>query len=227
MAVLLYTGGFIWTGGMEPVGKSSDRILFKDLPIGFGRAYAEESATPETVSDDMIKITSQSLVYDRKGKLAEFIGNVKAVQGSSIVMSDRLSIHIDRNSKTGFPGSANENGSSHGKVENGAASDSPEKSTEPTAVESIEKIVAEGNVVITTSNMKAVTDKAVYTTKNRMLVLTGKNSRIENETEKGEKNSVKGSKIVFNAEDGIITVGDGNNPVEAIIHPDGKGLDLQ
>jgi lipopolysaccharide export system protein LptA len=143
-------------------------------------------------------------------------------------MSDKLSIYIDKNSKTGFPGISSDNESNQGGENETESTKSPDNPTEPSPVESIEKIIAEGNVVIITNTMHAKTDRAVYTTKDRILILTGKSSKIENETEKGEKNYVKGSKITFNVADGVITVDSGNNnPVEAIFYPDGKGLNLQ
>jgi lipopolysaccharide export system protein LptA len=111
---------------------------------------------------DRIHITSDRLISDNKDKTAEFIGNVKATQGDTVIVSDRLKVYYGENSK--------------------------DKDTkEDTAT--LKRIVATGSVNIQMEDKVAVSEQAVYNAKTRVLVLTGQNSKItsEDNSVSGEK----------------------------------------
>ena len=135
-----------------------------------------------------IDISADSLVVDNTKKYAEFSGNVKATQENTTIKSDRLVIYYREKSDKGD--AAGEN--------------------------MIEKVVAEGNVVITFDGNVAETPKAEYTTADKLLVLSGPGSKI-----KGEKGLLSGSKITINRENGHTKV---EGPVGATVFAGDKGI---
>jgi len=106
-------------------------------------------AYSENADQERIRVSAETLVVDNEAKYAEFIGNVRATQGNTVITGDSLKIFYKERS---------------GK-----------KSAE--AEESIEKIVAKGNVKIKFDNRVAETEQAVYTTESRVLVLSGSASK--------------------------------------------------
>jgi lipopolysaccharide export system protein LptA len=110
-----------------------------------------------------IHITSDRLISDNKAGYAEFIGHVKAIQGDTVITSDKLKIFFKKNIANKGPLSLNE--------------------------ESIQKIVANDNVEIKFDNRVATAQQAVYNTETMVLVLSGDNSKVisENDSISGEK----------------------------------------
>lgn len=162
-------------------------------------AYANDSSgkpknkSPEG-NEEAIHVTSDKLVSDNKAGYAEFIGNVKAIQGDTVITSDRLKIFYKKNIVNKGPLSVSE--------------------------ESINKIVANGNVEIKFDNRVATAQQAVYNTETKVLVLSGNNSKIT-----GEKDSISGEKITFYRIDGRINVEGGDKKrVEAVFYSGQKGI---
>jgi len=101
--------------------------------------------------DRKIRITADRLVADTKNGSADFIGNVRASQGSTLITSDRLKVIYDQN------------------AENASAED---------AKAAIKAIISSGTVVIHFNNKVATTEKAVYNSQTGILTLTGKGTRV-------------------------------------------------
>jgi len=101
--------------------------------------------------DQKIRITADRLVANTQTGRAEFSGNVKATQGSTVITSDRLEIHY---AQDGQPGA-------------GASSET-----------AIRSIISSGNVVIHFDDKVATTDQAVYHSKSGIFTLTGKGTRV-------------------------------------------------
>ena len=138
-----------------------------------------------------IKITANTLIADSKENSAEFKGNVKAVQKETVITSDRLKIYFKK-----------------GRSEN----------TQNPDPDSLEKIVVSGNVEIQFDKRVAVTQEAVYITKDKRLVLKGANTKITS-----GKDTITGEKITLFRDTGRIQVeGSRANRVEAIIYPGEK-----
>lgn len=156
---------------------------------------AGATAAPEKKSEEgKIHITADRLVSDGTGMFAEFIGNVKATQDATVITADRLKIHY-----------------AGGGKKTGAAAMN----------RSIEKIVARGTVSIHMDDRLAESAEAVYTTADRVLVLTGEGSRISS----GE-NFITGKRIVLERAEGNITVeGGGKQRVQAVIHSGDSGIE--
>ncbi len=156
---------------------------------------AGDSASRTDSSDGKIRITAERLISDSEARFAEFSGNVKATQGDTVIIADHLKIFYKSDPK-------------------GKAGDSPGE-------ESIDKIAANGNVKIHFENRVAVAQHAVYTTGNRVLVLSGAGSKVTSGTD-----YISGEKIIYYRTDGKIVVeGSSDKQVEAVIYPGEKGID--
>jgi lipopolysaccharide export system protein LptA len=159
---------------------------------------AQDKPAFATDSNEEIRISADTLTVHDKDRLAEFAGSVKAAQGDNVIRSDKLKIFY----KSGFG----------------------EEEKKPAGEESIEKLVANGNVRIRFDENIAVSEQAVYVTETRVLVLTGENSKIT----KGN-DSISGSKITLYRDDGRIIIEGGQKKggqkgrVEAVFYPGQKG----
>ena len=147
-------------------------------------AFAADSSKTErsdTKSKNMpIVITAEELDSDNKAKFAEFIGNVKAIQADYVITSDKLRIYYK------------------GELLNSEKEQNDE--------EILKKIVATGNVNITSEQFIAKAEKLEYDTASMTIVLIGENSTVIN-----GKNSITGSKIILYQKDGRIKVLGGKN----------------
>jgi len=159
-----------------------------------GVAFAGDKSgnNADTDLSKKISVVADSLVSDPRENNAEFIGNVKVVQGETTITSDRLKIYFSK--KTADTSGADEG--------------------------SLEKIIATGNVKIKFDNRVAVSEKAVYITMDKILILTGPNASISD-----KDNSISGEKITLYRNEGKIKVEGGlKNRVKAVILPGNAGL---
>jgi len=157
-------------------------------------ANASEKTQNKSEGEKKIHITADRLIAEGNSNNAEFIGNVRAVQETTVITSARLKIFYEK-------GSSGLKDNSKGE-------------------ESIKEIIATGNVKILFDDKIAETEQAVYTAKNRILVLNGPNSKITSGS-----NTISGSKITFFRDDGRVNVeGSKNKRVEAFFESGGKGL---
>lgn len=154
-------------------------------------AFADD---PPTDPGKKIQITSDSLVSGNDAKYVEFIGNVKATQGSDVITADRLKIFFKKTPQSNDNLIADQ--------------------------ESIAKIVANGNVTIHFDNKVAVAEQAVYITATRVLVLSGPNSKIVSGSDSiaGEKITIYRADGRINVESG------GEKRVNAVFFSGGEGL---
>lgn len=152
-----------------------------------GQVFSAEKSTSKKVEKSKIRITSNRMKAVSKAQYAEFIGNVKAVQDTFILTSDVLRIYY---------------------------TDGSTKEKKPVQKGSISKIVAKGNVHITSEDFTAVSDLALYLTDSMVLILKGPNSKITS----GE-NSIVGSKITYYRSDGTVKIeGTPDKRVEGVFY---------
>lgn len=136
-----------------------------------------------------IRIKADRLVAEVGAGEIEFIGNVKLTQAEAIVTADRLKIFY-----------------------NPEGTSSKTQTLTPT---DIEKIIAAGQVKIVYADTTAETDKAEYTVKSSVLVLTGPRSKV---TQGGH--SISGTKFTLHRSEGRLTVeSSGENRVKAVFQP--------
>ncbi|WP_457551922.1 LptA/OstA family protein [Desulfobacula sp.] len=133
---------------------------------------------------------SDKMVAKNDQSMVEFIGNVKATRQDSIMFADSIKIYFIEDKK----------GDKKGK-------DVQSK---------VKKIVSTGNVRYTDGEQKAFADKAVYTTKDEILILTGKSPKLITGS-----NFVTGKKItLFRLQDKVLVESDGTKRVEALFNPE-------
>lgn len=141
-----------------------------------------------------IQITADKMVNDAKNRIVIFTGNVRVVQGKTTISADKMVLSY-------------KDGDGGGQAEKSGGNN-------------IDTIEASGKVRIEMDNRVAESGKAVYTTKNKQLVLSGPGSRVISGPD-----VIEGSVITFDRETGNVKIdGDGENQVKAIIRSDQMGL---
>jgi lipopolysaccharide export system protein LptA len=143
---------------------------------------------------EKIHIVADLLTSDSEARFAEFIGNVRATQGDTVITSDRLKIFYSESLAASKNLSAGES--------------------------AIKRIVATGNVKISFDNRFATAQEAVYNTETKILVLSGSHSKITSGTDSitGEKITYNRSDGRITVESGR------NSRVEAVFHSGNGGI---
>jgi len=143
-------------------------------------------------AQEPIHIRADRLVTQSDTRGAEFIGHVKVEQGNTTITADRLKL-IYKSGNTAQDGMNSE---------------------------SIDSIEAIGNVRIELDNRIAESQRAVYTTSDKKLVLSGPGAKVINGPD-----VIEGSVITFYRESGRVEmIGDEKNPVKAVFRSDQRGL---
>ena len=135
---------------------------------------ADESKTGQP-DNEPIQIVADKLISYNDDKYAEFIGNVKVTQGNFTITSDKLRIY--------YQGELLENQKKGGDEE------------------LLKKIIATGNVKISSEQYQAEADNAEYDTAAKTVVLSGENAKVIS-----GKNSITGSIITLNQKSGQVKV---------------------
>jgi lipopolysaccharide transport protein LptA len=153
---------------------------------------AKPAATPPAVKTgkpgaDKISIVSDRATINRANRTIELDGNVQVHQGDTLITSDSLTLFLKEGAKLGAPGSQSEN--------------------------AIKRIIANGNVTFKLDIGTAYSDHADYTTRTRLLVLTGKSPKFIS-----RDNTITGSRITVNRDTGMVTFDGGKGRVEAVIY---------
>jgi len=132
---------------------------------------------PQTGQPDNepIQIVADQLISYNDDKYAEFVGNVKVTQGEFTITSDKLRIYYQ-----------------------GELLEDEKKGSDE---EVLKKIIATGNVKISSEQYNAEADKAEYDTAEKTVILSGENSKVIS-----GKNSISGSKITLNQKSGQVKV---------------------
>jgi lipopolysaccharide export system protein LptA len=140
--------------------------------------------------DEQIQIVADKLITSSAEKFAEFMGNVRASQGNLVITSERLRIYYR---------------------------DDPGRSKDQTGGrESIERIVASGNVKVSSEKYRGETDQVEYDMNTQVLVLTGENSTVTS-----GKNMLTGSKItVFRKKGQIKVESSPHKRIKAVFYPE-------
>jgi lipopolysaccharide export system protein LptA len=138
-------------------------------------AWSAGESQPGQPENEPILITADQLISDNEDRYAEFIGKVKATWGDFIITSDKLRIYYQ-----------------------GDLLEAKKKGGDE---ELIKKIVATGNVKITTEQYNAESERAEYDTAAMTVVLSGANSKVTS-----GKNSIIGSTITMNQKTGQVKV---------------------
>ena len=178
--------------------KSIPKFLFSLILICFVFLVKTNNVYSQTQTDANkapLHVISDKMIAQKDTSMIEFIGNVKATRLDSIVFADSIKIYFV-DDKTDKDGSAQSN---------------------------VKKIISTGNVRYTAGERKAFSDKAVYTTHDEILVLTGKSPKLITGS-----SFVTGKKItLFRNQDKVIVESDGTKKVEAFFNPEDNITDKQ
>jgi len=157
---------------------------------GFAGEPPQKEGTNQ--ADEQIQIVADKLITNNTEKFAEFVGDVQASQGNLEITSERLRIYYQ---------------------------DDPDRNEGQTgSQESIKRVVASGNVQVTSEKYKAQADRVEYDLDSQVFVLIGENSTVTS-----GKNVLTGSKITVSRKNGQIKVESGpQKRVKAVFYPKEK-----
>ena len=162
--------------------------------LGAGSLQAQQSplSSPLNTKEE-IQIAADALDVDNRNQTFVFSGNVKVVQGTTIITSEKLKVWYK--------------------------SDSGKQVATQDSQSRIRDIEASGNVVILFDGRTAKSDKALYSADNETLTLLGDNATIVDgkNTIRGSKITL------YRAKDRITVEGSSKGRVEAVFFPDSKG----
>ncbi len=158
-------------------------------------AWAADEPQTGPAENEPIQIVADELISYNEEKYAEFIGNVKVTQGNFTITSDKLRIYYQ-----------------------GELLDNEKKGGDE---ELLKKIIATGNVTITSEQYNAEAEKAEYDTATMTVILSGENAKVIS-----GKNSITGSKITLNRKSGQVKVeGSTNKRIKAEFYTKDKASD--
>jgi lipopolysaccharide export system protein LptA len=126
--------------------------LIAIILLSFPVVAEETSSEPSQIeNENRIYISADTLITNTNEKNAEFVGNVKATQGTTVITSERLKVFY-REQKEG---------------------------QQPVAdTDVITRIIAEGNVKIVFDNQVATAGQADYLADKRIVILSGTDTKI-------------------------------------------------
>ena len=129
-------------------------FIFASMVLSTAAIAEDPSQTNEGLkSDEQIQIVADKMITNDAQKFAEFIGNVRASQGTFVITSERLRIYFQTDPAT--TGEQN------------------------TSQESIKQVVASDNVHVDTGTYRAKTDRLEYDMETKVIVLLGQNSTLK------------------------------------------------
>lgn len=165
-------------------------LLFLVCCILFSYTHTAYSQSSEELSHQPLNVVSDTMTAQQDTSMIEFSGNVKAEMEDSTLFADSIKIYFTRSQK--------------GK-----------ENSEP---DSVDRIICSGNVKYIGGGRSALADKAVFTTIDGILVLTGKSPKLI--TDSG---FVTGKKItVFRKENKVTIESSSSKRVEAQFNPEKK-----
>ena len=169
-------------------------FLFLLLIYSTDAADQNSSAVNRSENKDKIYISADKLISDSNTNSFEFIGNVKAIQGDSVIMAERLKVFYKKDTDQSEGMLAGE--------------------------QSIQKIIAKGHVVITFDDRVAMAEQAIYTTETKILVLSGPDSKIT----KGSDTISGEIITLYRADERIKVESGKEKRVEAVFHTGEQGI---
>lgn len=154
-----------------------------------GGVLGSQTALGKNKKADKIYISADKLIADNNAQTAEFIGNVSLKRSNGVIMAGRLIVYFES------------------KTEN--------KKVEADRKEMIKKFIARDNVRINSDQIVARAQQAVYSRKDRTIILSGPNTRVI----KGN-NSLAGTQITLYIDTEDVQVAGGEKQrVEAVFSP--------
>jgi lipopolysaccharide transport protein LptA len=188
MKILLSRSGHKFRSIMALCAPIIVALLFGKLQVAASSELTDRPS--QNVKKNGIHITADKLVAEIDASEIDFIGNVKARQGKVMIDADRLKVIYGPNAA--------------GNRSN------------PLKPDAVRKIIADGGVKIQYESITAEANRAEYSTKSAILVLTGKPSRVIQ-----DGRIITGARFTLHSADGTIKVeSKGAQRVKAIFQPD-------
>ncbi len=170
-------------------------LIFVSTLMGlllFCTALPAGSQTADPPPEEPLHIESDRMIARKDQSMVEFIGNVKARRLNSLLLADSMKIFF-----------------------------MDEPAADENSQTRIKQIISTGNVEYTEGNRKGFADKAVYSTADETLILTGTSPRLVTGS-----SFITGKKItLFRNQDRVVVESDGSQRVEALFNPEDTPAD--
>jgi len=163
-------------------------VLIQMLLLCAAVAQDQSQETGAKADTEQVQIVADNLITNNAEKFAEFTGDVQTSQGDIVINSERLRVYY-------------KDDPSYHKNQAGSQG-------------TIKRVVASGNVRISSEKYTAITNRVDYDLDTRVLVLTGENSTVTS-----GKNILTGSKFTVDRKSGQIKVeGSPQQRVKAVFY---------
>jgi len=164
--------------------------------LGVGNLQAQQSPLSSPLNNkEQIQISADTLDADNRNRTFVFRGNVKVVQGATVITSEKLKVWYKSNDS--------------------------EQTTTKDGNSRIQDIEASGNVVILFDGRTAKSDTARYSAADETLTLLGDNATILD----GKNAIRGSKITLYRAKDRITVEGSSKGRVEAVFFPSSKDSD--
>jgi lipopolysaccharide export system protein LptA len=193
-------------------------IAFALAMVAVGEAAAQSTVTgvPNAMQgfsqnrDQPIQIESATLEMRDKKKEATFSGNVKVIQGDTIMTSKTLVVFYESGAAPGATPAANSKA---------AAKSAPIQSATPgpDGSSSIRKLEARGNVVVTQKDQVVTGETAVFETKTNLITMLGGVVLTQG------KNVLRGDRLMVDMTTGVSRVESDSGRVQGLFQSSGQG----
>jgi lipopolysaccharide export system protein LptA len=187
------------------------------LACGEAGAQSAVSGVPNAMQgfsqnrDQPIQIEAASLEMRDKKKEATFAGNVKVVQGDTVMTSKTLVVFYDSTSNSPPAAAAPANAKAAKSAPMQAASPGPGGSS------SIRRLEAKGNVVVTQKDQVVTGETAVFDTKANMITMLGGIVLTQG------KNVLRGDRLMVDMTTGVSRVESDSGRVQGLFISSGGG----
>lgn len=165
--------------------------------------------------DQPIKIEAASLELRDKKKEATFAGNVKVVQGDTILQSKTLVVFYDSKDQPDGAAKPGKNAKSSASAKMTAAEPGPGGAS------SIRRLEARGGVVVTQKDQVVTGDTAIFDTRTNQVTMVGKVVLTKG------KDVLRGDRLVVNMTTGVSRVESDSGRVQGLFQASGQGNPAQ
>jgi lipopolysaccharide export system protein LptA len=190
------------------------------LAAGEASAQSAMSGVPNAMQgfsqnrDQPIQIEAASLEMRDKKKEATFAGNVKVIQGDTVMTSKSLVVFYDSASTPAATPGPNAKGAN---AKAGKSAPMPAATPGPGGSSSIRRLEAKGNVVVTQKDQVVTGETAVFDTKANMITMLGGIVLTQG------KNVLRGDRLMVDMATGVSRVESDSGRVQGLFISSGGG----
>jgi lipopolysaccharide export system protein LptA len=195
-------------------GMGAVLIALATMAVGDAGAQSAVKGVPNAMQgfsqnrDQPIQIEAGSLEMRDKKKEATFAGNVKVVQGDTIMTSKSLVVFYDQNTAPAPP-AASSKGAKSGPIQSATPG--------PGGSSSIRRLEARGSVVVTQKDQIVTGETAIFDTRSNQVTMQGGVVLTQGQ------NVLRGDRLVVDMTSGVSRVESDSGRVQGLFQSSGQG----